>query len=476
MRRTNLFKLLLLSSLLYASCMQEAPERPRFGDATPSATPEQQLIRMPLAQKIGQLLVWQARPNDLQKAMRDARNGLIGGIVWPHMPQSEWQALQHQMQKEAMLPLFSGIEESVSLTDLFTDQPDAPEPLAVAAAASDSLSLQWAETLVRQCRASGINLVLGPHVDCPQGGACWSNVPEVAVAHAQRLMKKLMEARIMGIPLGTGRLLHFDTLSQTLDGRWPDIARLYWAGAAGFEMEWPQEVLEMEPGFGRRFFEKAMDFGGLIVGRSRSEAMLEAQIFAGADLIVTDDPVRDRNLLMYWVQQGRLPEALIDQKVRRILNAKLWTQTARPDQVAMLHQVLGEPLVQRKQTPDISQSGGIPMQIKLHERAEAGPSGLPDEEQIERLNEATWARSIVLLQQGQGRAAVPLPRLDGAAIVWPEGSDLESVVADLKAAFRPATTLPFDLDHPENLMMPDGMLVVMVLDTADARLGRRLAE
>ncbi len=470
-----LFMLLLLALVSQTSCSRPQPEPVFFSEhASPRA--DGQLIRMPLAQKVGQLLVWQAQRTQLDRAIHDARTGLVSGIVWPRLPQKEWQQLQQQLEREAVFPIFSGIEESIALANLFTDLPDAPEAISLAAAASDSLERAWAEAFVRQCRARKINLVLGPHLDCPSDGDCYSNVPEVAIAHAQRLMQQMQEARIVGVPLGTGRLLHFDTLSQTLDGRWPDIARLYWAGAAGFEMEWPQEVLDMAPGFGRQFFEKAMDFGGLIVGRSRSEAMLEAQIFAGADLIITDDPVRDRNLLMYWVQQGRLPEALIDQKVRRILNAKLWTETALPPQLAAACQALNKPLANRHDRAHLLQAGGMPLPIRQEEANERTTAPLSDEAHIARLNEATWARSIVLLQQGKGRSAVPLSRLDGAAIAWPGGNDLAALANELKAAFRSAVEVPFAPDQPENLMMPDGMLVVMLLDTINAPLGRRLDE
>lgn len=466
--------ILSFALLSYASCTKAPTSRPSFGDETAQSAADQQLAQMPLTQKVGQLLIWQSDRDELERAIHDAQNGWISGIIWPRLSLAEWRNIHETLSEEAVLPLFSGIEETISLGNIFLDQPEAPAPLSVAASASDSLETQWADLFVEQCKAYGINLVLGPHLDCPPDHRCWSNVPEVAVAHAQRLVKRLAEARIAGIPLGTGRLLRFDTSTGTLEGRWPDVARLYWSGAAGFEMEWPQEIYDYPVGFGRRYLEEAMDFGGLLVGRARSEAMLEEQIFAGADLILTDDPERDRNLLIAWIQQGRLPLALLDEKVRRVLNAKLWTQTVRPKQLAALHRLLGVPLAQERREPALLQSGGIPLQINHRERVRPTTRARSSQQAYTRLSEATWGRSIVLLQRGSRTAHIPLARQDQVAVGWRSGSALAEAGARLAASLHDAHTQPFSLGQPQQVMWPDGMLVVLLLDTATASLGRQL--
>ncbi len=475
MRSHTIHWCVLSLALLHASCAEEPASQPLFSGKVAQPAADQQLAQMPLAQKVGQLLVWQADREAVERAIQEARNGLISGIIWPRLSQAEWRHMHEILSEHAVLPLFSGVEESISLSNVFLDQPDAPTALSVAASASDSLEAAWAELFVEQCKAYGINLVLGPHIDCPHNGDCWSNIPEVAIAHAQRLMQKLVEARIAGIPLGTGRLLRFDTARHGLEGRWPDVARLYWSGAAGFEVEWPQEIHERTPGFGRRYFEQTMDFGGLLVGRARSEAMLEEQIFAGADLILTDDPERDRNLLIAWIRQGRLPQAFIDEKVRRVLNAKLWTQTAHPKQLAALHRLLGLPLAQKKDRSAVWQSGGIPLQINHHERARSATRPPSVTQAHTALEEATWSRSIVLLQQGRRATAhIPLARLDHVAVGWRAGSALAEAGTRLAASFQDAHAQPFPLDQPQQVMWPDGMLVVLLLDTATASLGRQL--
>ncbi len=466
---------LMLAGCFQSCTLEDAPIAP-FSAVIGSDEPSDPIRHMSLAQKVGQLLIWDMpHISAMEQLHWAAREGLISGVVWPQMPYDQWQAHSQQLSKQALFPMWSAVRNSTSLHELFSDAQAMPTATAIAAAASDSLEQAWINAFVQACKQYKINMVLGPHLDCPSTGLCWSNVPEVAIAHAQRLMKQLVEARIAGIPQGAGRLLHFDSTATPHHGYWPDIARLYWSGAAGFEMEWPEDIYALPSNFGRQQFESAMQFGGLLVGRVGSEQMLAEHIYAGTDLLLSDNPARDRDLLLQWIQQGRLSEAWLDKKVRRILRAKLWTQTASPQQLAAVHRMLDIPLAERKESKSLHQEAGI-MVLPISHRMEdnSGNSELPDRllPDLTSLAQVTWARSITLLQQGSGQHAVPLSRFDNLVISYTPNSGLKHLATEL-ATRTHGTVLPLStlLAYQSK---PDGMLVVLLLDTADAVLGHQL--
>ncbi|MEO1517832.1 MAG: serine hydrolase [Bacteroidota bacterium] len=302
------------------------------------------LGQMTLEEKIGQLIAYKSSAPDaaiLQALLEENAAGRLGGVLLEQLPLDTFVWIRDSLRRAApLLPPFFLTNQLLSLNNQFSDLEPFPSPASISAIHSDSLSARLEQRYLQQCELLGINLALGPDVQplVDREGlfhpTAFESDPEEILHQSSKRLEALQSRRILAaaslFTLSTAILK--DTSAQSRQLLHPFL-NLSFNGLSGLLVRSPKkEETPSSPLLLRQALKERLEYQGLLLSEISRPAELEAKLLDGIDLFVVDSllPSDWRLTLMTLYNNGVLTPFLLDQKVRKILKAKLWMRQLPP--------------------------------------------------------------------------------------------------------------------------------------------------
>jgi beta-glucosidase len=335
--RRLLFSAIFACTLPFAAAAQDSAS-----SGIPSRV-DDLLRRMTLEEKVGQLIITGVDQKDAPEIV--ARGG-AGATIGLNTPQGVADIQRIARSSRLGIPLLTGLDVVHGFRTLF------PMPLAVASSFDLDLARRLAELSAREAMASGINWTFAPMVDMGRD-ARWGRIVEGA-GEDVLLAREMSRAQVQGYSAAgmASTLKHFVGYGGVQAGRDYDSAAIpsnelrnlhfppfesgIAAGAdsvmsalsvlngtpATADRERLTDVLKGEMRFGGFVVSDWSSIGDLIhmgVAADGAEAARKAML-AGVDMDMMSGYYAAH--LVDEVRSGRVPEARIDDAVRRVLAVK----------------------------------------------------------------------------------------------------------------------------------------------------------
>ncbi len=334
---------LLGAGLLLASCQPQSDVPPPVAPfaGADSAQIDSLLRVLTLEEKIGQLIFWEPETVDDDVAasvFHQLEKGRVGGLMLPQMQFEDFMILTDSSRRLASLPLWLGTRQKVSLHNQFTNVPQMPLPATMAAIDSSELHRQIEERFLRQCMATGVNLVFGPTLKMDDSAAIafnyqtFESVEQDLLERGHRTLHSLRSHRILtvGDDFLEMKCIENDSLKGLFLHRYRSFAREGMSGLLLNEKVFQADTLARSaPGSVKEYLSTEVGFNGLaFASLSRTESP-SFKLFAGADVFITPDAQKTFYTLVKMVERGRLLTQDIDARVRTVLLAKAWMNGGR---------------------------------------------------------------------------------------------------------------------------------------------------
>ncbi len=347
------------------------------------------LVHLSLDQKIGQLLMVPAYSSPTQQnraqVERWIREYQIGGVIFMQGTPTRQVALTNHYQQLSGIPLLVAMDAEWGPSMRLDSLPRYPNALTLGALRKDSLIYRVAQAIARQCKRLGVHINFAPVSDVnnnPQNpvigfrafGSDRHRVTQLALLYMQALQKEgvvavakhfpghgdtevdshydlpvirhsrarldsielypfrhLIQEGVMGIMIAHLLVPALDTVTATVS---PAVI---------------ESLLRKELGFRGVVFSDALNMKAVSLYYAPGELEVAA-LRAGADVLlyVENVPVVFR-AIQEAVFSGRLTEADIDEKVRRVLLLKAslgLTTTPLVPEVGLMTDLWAEPLIE----------------------------------------------------------------------------------------------------------------------------------
>ena len=324
--------------------------------------------KMSVEQKIGQLLMprgnYSGQPHDAAKLKEYINKYHVGGYVFFAGPPTPQAVLTNELQAISKIPLMIGQDFEWGLAMRIDSADRYPYNMALGAMedGNDLIEAMGVE-VGRQCKRLGVHVNYAPVVDVNVNPAnpvinfrSYGENRDKVAQKGLAYMKGLQSQKIIAtakhfpghgdtdvdshhdlpiIPHGKARLdsIEFYPFATLINGGLAGIMTSHLEVpvlekrkgiAATFSPSILKDVLRGELGFEGLTFTDAMDMQGAVKSFPKGEAMVEA-LLAGNDVLETfmDVPLAVESITKA-VQSGKIPIALVDEKVKKILMAKAW--------------------------------------------------------------------------------------------------------------------------------------------------------
>jgi len=289
---------------------------------------ESAIDAMSAEQKVAQMLILKTSGPDTSGSIQaDVAAGLLGGIAAYGLELNSLTEWLENLDAASPYPLFHATLEPVLLNNQVADATPFPSSLSIAAAASAEDRDNMYRLRRLQTAITGTNWSLGPELF---PGAIWDANSGLPKTNAVLPLKSVREQSKEGMVQIVHSFSHLNYIEKDTAGLLPKILEPYRqlakAGAAGFWIA-PQILKAGAPrNEVRDYFETNVRFDGLLAG----EGDIEQLALAGADLIVYEgDASVARAILLRLVEERQISRANLDERVRRILSAKFWSEKIR---------------------------------------------------------------------------------------------------------------------------------------------------
>jgi beta-N-acetylhexosaminidase len=326
------------------------------------------LGKMTIDHKIGQLLMPRGnisgKPIDVNKLADWVKKYKIGGVVFFAGPPSVQAAVTNYLQSLSETPMFIGEDFEWGLAMRMDSTDRFPYQMALGAMTDNLTSIEsMGEEVARQCKRLGVHINYAPVVDVNNNinnpvinfrsfGSNKQLVADKGLAYMQGMQSQKIISTAKHFP-GHGDTnvdSHHDLpiiphdKARLKEVEFYPFQKLINAGltgimtshlevpiyeprkglAATFSKKILNDLLKNEMGFKGLTFTDAMDMQGAIKNFPKGEAMVEA-LLAGNDVLETfEDLPLAVEAIKAAVKSGKLTEAEITSKVRKILMAKSW--------------------------------------------------------------------------------------------------------------------------------------------------------
>lgn len=328
-----------------------------------AAWAEEQLERMPLEQKVGQLICSQLG-GQRELAERMIQEGRVGAITFyaKDMPDPRTTAaLANDLQRQSPTPLIIASDFEAGAGRLCGGATHLPSKMALGATGSDEYTRQHAEITAVEARAIGVNMIYAPVVDVnvnPQNpiinirsfgedtklvarlGAAWisgcqksralavakhfpghgdtsvdSHITLPTVPHSLERMNTVeLEPFRAAITAGVKGVMSAHILFPALEKS---------HSPATMSKEILTGLLRGRMGFDGLIVTDHMEMHAITHSFEAGEAAVRA-VEAGCDLVLVNDLERSFEALLFSARDGRLSMEQINESVGRILAAKEW--------------------------------------------------------------------------------------------------------------------------------------------------------
>ncbi len=313
--------------LLGFSCHSEDPQPPvelpglaPFLQIAPGGLPER-IASLSSEQKLHHLLLLKTpAPELISGQVPEASGYLLTSAAVADLPRLRALA----RAPEAFPPLI-GIAPGRMANHLFGAEHALPLLSTVEAMGDDSLNHRLLEAYQQQAAALGLSWLSIPGYGM-EGGA--TALPGARVKAQLRFINQMSEANRLAFaaPFVDRSLLQADTTQAYAKAR-AYHNQLVEAGLGGLWLgaEWLEEPLNARLSYRIR---RDLQFGGVLVAEIASPKQVAAALSADADLLAisTANYAQVMEALRRALRKGLLNEAVLDQKVGRILSARAWAE------------------------------------------------------------------------------------------------------------------------------------------------------
>ncbi len=312
----------LLLSILCWSCQpdQVIPDLIPFVNEG-SVESDSLLQLMTLEEKLGQLLFWEIDTvaDSTFAILEDPLSkGHFGGLLFNHIPYDSFLLMQDSLRPLAPIDPWIGTREQLLLNNQFSDAAYVPTKASVQQMQDDSLNSILEQIFAEQLATVGFN---------------WAPLllegTQTGQQAEKRRLDQLNTQRILS-PLchlpGQSLLVDADSVKmETAILR--SLEELHRLGLPAIFLDTVFfSQLRIPPAFVQRFFREQLDYNGLIFGDfGRPEGMADL-IAAGVDVfwVKQGTPSLAMAALKESIEGGVLSLEEVDQKVKRVLQAKQW--------------------------------------------------------------------------------------------------------------------------------------------------------
>jgi beta-N-acetylhexosaminidase len=288
----------------------------------------------------------------------------IGGIIFFQGGPYRQAILTNRYQAQSKVPLLIGIDGEWGLGMRLDSTMEFPKQMTLGAIRDTDHIRRMGDEIGRQCQRLGIHINFAPVSDINSNpsnpvigirsfGEARENVASKAVAYMEGLQGRHVIAtakhfpghgdsntdshhslplinrsseQLRDIDLYPFRRLIADSLMGVVTGHLhvPVVDNASPAVAATLSEKIVTDLLKHELGFRGLVFTDAMNMAGVNRTGKREDINLKA-LQAGNDILLYPENVREAaRLILVAVQQGKISQELIDEKVRKILRAKYW--------------------------------------------------------------------------------------------------------------------------------------------------------
>ena len=285
---------------------------------------ERILNAMTLEEKLGQMLVIKGDGSTSDEIYRYVTKGNTSGFILNGLAPREYINVTDSLQRLASIPLFFGTEEDVSLHNQLAAEINFPSVLGINAVDSPGLVEQLETHFLDQCNTLGINLVFNSGFDRYFDAA--------AAVDLDSQNQKIQQRRILPINTGFDKLV-FDTNDSLREIALHPFLKLTRAGLAGIglaEAIFLSDTLQSNStALLGNYLSDHLDFNGLSVVQLLDGESPELKLLQGAQLIVSKNPAYFFEIAYRLLQENKLSENDINDRVRNILKAKSWLHGGR---------------------------------------------------------------------------------------------------------------------------------------------------
>lgn len=320
---------------------------------------------MTLEQRVGQTLLPAVYAEDDARSLRRIRSYAadlhVGGVVLLKGTREAATVVAIELKSISNIEPFVAIDAEWGLGMRLSGTPRFPQNSAIAKNAEQNLLYDYGSEVARECRLTGINMVLGPVADVAREGSPLrkrsfgsdaGRVAEMTVAYARGLEDGNVlsvakhfpglgspekDSHLGKVSVGAGYaqldsidLLPFKRYAEAgLSGIMAGHLAVPAIDSSGVPASFSKPVLtgllREKMGFGGLILTDALNMGGA-EGHDAVEALR-----AGADIILAPaDTYREFAGIMHAVREGSLPVAVINDRCRRILFYKYLVRRPLP--------------------------------------------------------------------------------------------------------------------------------------------------
>ena len=294
------------------------------------------VLHMTLEEKIGQLIFLKTELPDHfndQRIFDWAKKGMFGGVMLENLSLQQFITTHDALQGMSSIPLFNGTEASVVLNSQFSDVVQFPDALSIAAIQNDTIQQELESLYIKQCKALAINFSLAPNLTNSFASPDLVDEREKE-AHQQTAFRQLEKLKAENI-LSIGNTfsdyyeIPIDTTGQ-LDSILSPHRQLMNNGLAGYAIDKSifqlDSIESLQTFFLKNYLQNHIGFNGLLVGEVSSSSTVDELIHSGVDVFIIEENVNTLFDYLYkYISDGLLSEKVLNEKVRKILMAKAYT-------------------------------------------------------------------------------------------------------------------------------------------------------
>ncbi len=294
---------------------------------------------MTLEEKIGQLMVLKTdlkKENIKETVFQLVRSGSLGGVILEDLEIIEYIQILDSLKAISKIPLLIGTQEVVLLNNQFSDAVKFPLAPSIGAVQNDTIQKELEKLYLKQCKNLGINFCISPSAnriffdDKFFPNHIFENDQTTQLERANRVLENLKSEHIISLGNSFSEFyqLENDTTGvlDTLLYRQKEIVQ---AGISGFKIDEKifamDSLYQLQSFFLKNYLAEKMEFDGLMVAEVSEEATIDELIHSGADIFIVRDSAKVvYDYLLEFVKTGLMAEKVINDKVRKVLLAKIY--------------------------------------------------------------------------------------------------------------------------------------------------------
>lgn len=284
----------------------------------------QAVTAMQLEDKLRQLLILSVSEADTARPPVEYAH--FGGYELRRMPLEAWRAWQEQAASNSVFPLLKVTSPGVWPANTVSGAVTLPDLASAQSVQDERLRQRLQVTYAEQQRSLGLNL------------AYWLNPALCSLKEPLSREEKIQLARTINHwtdqqflavagSFKAGGLLRVDTTMayrERLSAMEASVA----AGLAGVHLSSDLLASSADPTLIRSFFRQQLRFGGLLLARVEDRSQMDDWLAADVDAFLVK-PAQGKEMIDFLraaYRKGDLSEARLNDKVRRLLLARQWSQ------------------------------------------------------------------------------------------------------------------------------------------------------